>query len=58
MFITKAKLRNLEDRIAQIEQKELCAQGKHKWEVHKSYLGDPPYVKCSACWAFPPDRKV
>jgi hypothetical protein len=53
MFISKAKLKEIEQIIAQLVQDKKCAQGVHKWIMTEMSYGSPPYVRCSHCYAVP-----
>lgn len=53
MFISKIKLNEIQERIGRLERKNNCSQGQHSWVMQISYCGDPPYIRCSECFAIP-----
>ena len=57
IFDLNRRIRNLEEKMARIEQDKKCAIGNHKWEINQSSLGNDPYIKCSHCWAFTKEKK-
>lgn len=53
----KRRVKVLEDKIASMERIKACAEGKHNWQMVESSLGGSPWIRCSSCYAIPPEEK-
>lgn len=53
---TSDRIKRLEERLDKVEQKQLCADGLHKWIMEPAYANYPPYIRCAACQARPTER--
>lgn len=47
----KFRVKELEERVDNLVQKELCKNGSHKWEMRAN--GGEPYIICPHCYKQP-----
>lgn len=56
MFASRKYVKDLEDRIAKLERKQDCSEGKHAWVVQWFPGKNTPYIGCAYCYALPPKQ--